>query len=71
MEQPRSSTQFTKVTLTTTTTTTTTTKKKKRFHRYLFKIAVLQQFQMSATISIHLGQRSATELTMEGHKFLS
>jgi len=26
---------------------------------------------MSVTISIHLGQRSATELTMEGHKFLS
>jgi hypothetical protein len=61
MEQSRSSTQFYTVTLT----------KKKHFHRNLFKIVVLQPFSMSVTISIHHGQRSATELTMEGHTFLS
>jgi len=45
--------------------------KKKHFYRNLFKIVVLQPFPMSVTTSIHLGQRSATELTKEGHKFLS
>jgi len=45
--------------------------KKKHFYRNLFKIVVLQLFPMSATISIHRGQRSATELTIEGHTFMS